>query len=64
MSSKVVSSKENEMNMTEHTNEQLSLLNNPLRAALEARTQENMLLMKSYPLSAELTNLMKSWGIW
>jgi GAF domain-containing protein len=44
MSSKVVSSKENEMNMTEHTNEQLSLLNNQLRAALEARTQENMLL--------------------
>ena len=32
------------MNMTEHTNEQLSLLNNQLRATLEARTQENMLL--------------------
>jgi len=44
MSSKVVSSKENEMNMTEQTNEQHSLLNNQLRAALEARTQENMLL--------------------
>ena len=44
MSSKVVSSKENEMNMTEQTNEQLGLLNNQLRAALEARTQENMLL--------------------
>ncbi len=44
MSSRAVSSKENTMNMTEHTNEQLSLLNNQLRAALEARTQENMLL--------------------
>jgi GAF domain-containing protein/sugar diacid utilization regulator len=44
MSSKVVSSKENEMNMTEQTNEQLCLLNDQLRAALEARTQENMLL--------------------
>ncbi|HYA99328.1 MAG TPA: GAF domain-containing protein, partial [Ktedonobacteraceae bacterium] len=44
MSSKVVSSKENAMNMTEQTSEQLSLLNNELRAALEARTQDNMLL--------------------
>ncbi len=44
MSSKVVSSKENAINMTEQTSEQLSLLNNELRAALEARTQENMLL--------------------
>src|SRR5205807_5019961 len=44
MSSKVVSSKENAFNMTEQTSEQLSILNNELRAALEARTQENMLL--------------------
>ncbi len=44
MSSKVVSSKENAFNMTEQTSEQLSVLNNELRAALEARTQENMLL--------------------
>ncbi len=44
MSSKVVSSKENAFNMTEQTSEQLSLLNNELRAALEAHTQENMLL--------------------
>src|SRR6266702_3935684 len=44
MSSKVVSSKENAFNMTEKTSEQLSLLNNELRAALEAHTQENMLL--------------------
>ena len=44
MSSKVVSSKENTFNMTEQTSEQLSVLNNELRAALEARTQENMLL--------------------
>ena len=44
MSSKVVSSKENAFNMTEQTSEQLSLLNNELRAALEAHTQENLLL--------------------
>src|SRR6266581_4786297 len=44
MSSKVVSSKENAINMTEHTSEQLSVLKNELRASLEARTQENMLL--------------------
>jgi GAF domain-containing protein/sugar diacid utilization regulator len=44
MSSNVVSSKENTTNMPEQTSEQLSLLNNQLRAALEARTQENMLL--------------------
>jgi GAF domain-containing protein len=44
MSSKVVPSKENAMNMTEQTNEQLRLKNSELRAALEARTQENMLL--------------------
>jgi GAF domain-containing protein len=44
MSSKVVSSNENTTNMPEQTSEQLSLLNNQLRAALEARTQENMLL--------------------
>jgi GAF domain-containing protein/sugar diacid utilization regulator len=44
MSSKVVSSKENSMDMTEQTSEQISLSNNELRAALEARTQENMLL--------------------
>src|SRR6266853_5976231 len=44
MSSKVVSSKENAMNMTEQTSEQLSVLKNELRAALEARTQENILL--------------------
>src|SRR5437870_8997948 len=44
MSSKVVSSKENAMNMTEQTSEQLSVLKNELRAALEAHTQENMLL--------------------
>jgi GAF domain-containing protein/sugar diacid utilization regulator len=44
MSSKVVPSKENAMNMTEQTNEQLRLKNSDLRAALEARTQENMLL--------------------
>src|SRR5713226_4910597 len=44
MSSKVVPSKENAMNMTEQTNEQLSVLNNELKAALEAHTQENMLL--------------------
>ena len=44
MSSKVVSSKENAFNMTEQTSEQLSVLNNELRAALEAHTQENMLL--------------------
>jgi GAF domain-containing protein/sugar diacid utilization regulator len=44
MSSKVVPSKENTMNMIEQTGEQLNLLNNELRAALEARTQENMLL--------------------
>src|SRR6266568_1345875 len=44
MSSKVVSSKENALNMTEQTSEQLSGLKNELRAALEARTQENMLL--------------------
>ncbi len=44
MSSNVVSSKENVTNMPEQTREQLSLLNNELRAALEARTQENMLL--------------------
>ncbi|HEY6285475.1 MAG TPA: GAF domain-containing protein, partial [Ktedonobacteraceae bacterium] len=44
MSSKVVSSKENTMNMTEQTSEQLSVLNNELKAALEARSQENMLL--------------------
>jgi GAF domain-containing protein len=44
MSSKVVSSKENTTNMPEQTSEQLSLLNNQLRAALEAHTQENMLL--------------------
>src|SRR5579872_7211761 len=44
MSSKAVSPKENEMNMIEHTNEQLTLLNSQLRAALEARSQENMLL--------------------
>jgi GAF domain-containing protein/sugar diacid utilization regulator len=44
MSSKVVSSKANTTNMPEQTNEQLNLLNNQLRAALEAHTQENMLL--------------------
>src|SRR6266550_2560540 len=44
MSSKVVSSKENAFNMTEQTSEQLSVLNNELRAALEARSQENNLL--------------------
>ena len=44
MSSKVVSSKENAMNMTEQTSEQLRLENSELRAAIEARTQENMLL--------------------
>ena len=44
MSSKVVPSKENAMNMTEQSNEQLRLKNSELRAALEARTQENMLL--------------------
>src|SRR5712691_3309788 len=44
MSSKVVPSKENAMNMTEQSNEQLRPENNELRAALEARTQENMLL--------------------
>src|SRR5437899_9667623 len=44
MSSKVVSSKENAMNMTEQTSEQLSVLKNELRAALEARTNENILL--------------------
>jgi GAF domain-containing protein/sugar diacid utilization regulator len=44
MSSKVVSSKENAMNMTEQTNEQLRQVNGELHAALEARTQENMLL--------------------
>jgi len=44
MSSKVVPSKENAMNMAEQTNEQLRLKNSELRAALEARTQENMLL--------------------
>src|SRR5215470_11781792 len=44
MSSKVVSSKENALNMMEQTSEQLSVLNDELRAALEARTQENMLL--------------------
>src|SRR2546423_13103415 len=44
MSSNVVSSKENVTNMPEQTREQLSLLNNELRAALEARTQENILL--------------------
>src|SRR6266700_795183 len=44
MSSKVVSSKENALNMTEQTSEQLSVLNNELRAALEAHTQENLLL--------------------
>ena len=44
MSSNVASSKENVTNMPEQTSEQLSLLNNELRAALEARTQENMLL--------------------
>src|SRR6266487_4039028 len=44
MSSKVVSSKENAFNMTEQTSEKLSVLNNELKAALEARTQENMLL--------------------
>jgi GAF domain-containing protein len=44
MSSKVVSSKEKAINMTEQTSEQLSLENHELRAALEARTQENMLL--------------------
>ncbi len=44
MSSKVVPSKENAMNMTEQSNEQLRPENSELRAALEARTQENMLL--------------------
>jgi GAF domain-containing protein/sugar diacid utilization regulator len=44
MSSKVVPSKENAMNMSEQSNEQLRLKNSELRAALEARTQENMLL--------------------
>jgi GAF domain-containing protein/sugar diacid utilization regulator len=44
MSSKAVSSKENATNITEQTSEQLILLNNELRAAFEARTQENMLL--------------------
>jgi GAF domain-containing protein len=44
MSSKVVSSKENAMNITEQTNEQLRLVNSELHTALEARTQENMLL--------------------
>ena len=44
MSSKVVPSKENAMNMAEQSNEQLRLKNSELRAALEARTQENMLL--------------------
>ena len=37
MSSKVVSSKENTLNVTEQTNEQLSVVNNELKAALEAR---------------------------
>ena len=44
MSSKVVPSKENAMNMTEQSNEQLRPENSELRAALEARTQVNMLL--------------------
>src|SRR5438067_6811162 len=44
MSSNVVSSKENVTNMPEQTSEQMSVLNNELRAALEARTQENLLL--------------------
>jgi GAF domain-containing protein/sugar diacid utilization regulator len=44
MSSNTISSKENVTNMTEQTSEQLSLLNNQLRASLDARTQENMLL--------------------
>jgi len=44
MSSNIISSKENVTNMPEQTSEQLSLLNNQLRAALDARTQENMLL--------------------
>jgi len=44
MSSKVVLSKVNAMNVTEQTNEQLRPENSELRAALEARTQENMLL--------------------
>jgi len=44
MSYKVVSAKENAMNMTEQTIEHLRLENSELHAALEARTQENMLL--------------------
>ncbi len=44
MSSKVVLSKVNAMNVTEQTNQQLRPENSELRAALEARTQENMLL--------------------
>src|SRR6266436_4620067 len=44
MSSKVVPSKENAINMTEQSNEQLRPENSELRAALEARTQVNMLL--------------------
>ncbi len=44
MSSKVVPSKENAMNMTEQSNEQPRPENSELRTALEARTQENMLL--------------------
>jgi GAF domain-containing protein/sugar diacid utilization regulator len=44
MSSKVVLSKVNAMNVTEQTNEQLRLVNSELHTALEARTQENMLL--------------------
>jgi GAF domain-containing protein len=44
MSSNVISSKENATYMPEQTSEQLSILNNQMRAALEARTQETMLL--------------------
>src|SRR5437763_15284054 len=40
----VISSKENVTNMPERTSEQRSLLTNQLRADLEARTAENMLL--------------------
>src|SRR5215471_8493888 len=44
MSSKVVSSKENAMNMIEQTLEQLHTENAELYTALEARTRENILL--------------------
>jgi GAF domain-containing protein/sugar diacid utilization regulator len=44
MSSKVVSSKENPITMTEQTIEQLRQENSKLHAEIKARTQENMLL--------------------